>query len=130
MACTPPTRASATTCDTDASPVLGMVDGFKKLIELDDSPYNGLNFCLGCFSEALAKPDEEIFDVIRYFGSRDKIFNVHFYQCQVNHPQKCRSIPPGSRASIRETAELHHSQKRHLGLLQLGEDTTIHYRSS
>ena len=36
--------------------VLGMVDGFKKLVELYDSPYNGLNFCLGCFSEALARP--------------------------------------------------------------------------
>src|SRR5437899_3558831 len=26
----------------------------------------------------LQKPGEEIFDVIRYFGSRGKIFNVHF----------------------------------------------------
>ena len=26
----------------------------------------------------LEKPGEEIFDVIRYFGERDKIFNVHF----------------------------------------------------
>jgi mannonate dehydratase len=26
----------------------------------------------------LAKPGVEIFDVIRYFGSRGKIFNVHF----------------------------------------------------
>ena len=26
----------------------------------------------------LQKPGQEIFDVIRYFGSRKKIFNVHF----------------------------------------------------
>jgi mannonate dehydratase len=26
----------------------------------------------------LRNPGEEIFDVIRYFGSRNKIFNVHF----------------------------------------------------
>ena len=57
---------------------LGMPDGFKKLIELYDSPYNGLNFCQGCMSEALENPSEEIFDVIRYFGERKKIFNVHF----------------------------------------------------
>jgi mannonate dehydratase len=57
---------------------LGMVEGFKKLIELYDSPYNGLNFCQGCMSEALENPAEEIFDVIRYFGERNKIFNVHF----------------------------------------------------
>ena len=57
---------------------LGMVDGFKKLIELYDSPYNGLNFCQGCMSESLENPAEELFDVIRYFGERKKIFNVHF----------------------------------------------------
>ena len=57
---------------------LGMVDGFKKLIELYDSPYNGLNFCQGCMSESLENPAEEIFDVIRYFGERKKIFNEHF----------------------------------------------------
>ncbi len=58
--------------------VLGMPDGFKKFIGLYDSPFNGLNFCQGCMSEALANPAEEIFDVIRYFGGRNKIFNVHF----------------------------------------------------
>ena len=57
---------------------LGMVEGFKEFIELYDSPYNGLNFCQGCMSEALENPAEEIFDVIRYFGERKKIFNVHF----------------------------------------------------
>ena len=57
---------------------LGMVEGFKKLIALYDSPYNGLNFCQGCMSEALVNPAEEIFAVIRYFGERKKIFNVHF----------------------------------------------------
>ncbi|MBI3281542.1 MAG: mannonate dehydratase, partial [Acidobacteria bacterium] len=29
-------------------------------------------------SEMLRDPGREIFDVIRYFGSRNKIFNVHF----------------------------------------------------
>lgn len=57
---------------------LGMFEGFKKFIALYDSPYNGLNFCQGCMSEVLKNPGEEIFDVIRYFGTRKKIFNVHF----------------------------------------------------
>lgn len=57
---------------------LGMADGFKKLIDLYDSPYNGLNFCQGCMSESLENPAVDIFDVIRYFGERKKIFNVHF----------------------------------------------------
>ena len=58
--------------------VLGMVDGFKKFVDLYDSPYNGLNFCLGCMSESLENPSEDAYDVIRYFGERKKIFNVHF----------------------------------------------------
>ncbi len=34
--------------------------------------------CQGAVSEMLANPGPEIFDVIRYFGTRGKIFNVHF----------------------------------------------------
>jgi mannonate dehydratase len=58
--------------------VLGTVDGLKKFIKIHESPYHGLNFCQGTVSEMLADPGKEIFDVIRYFGTRDKIFNVHF----------------------------------------------------
>jgi len=58
--------------------VLGTVDGLKKFITIQESPYHGLNFCQGTISEMLENPSMEIYDVIRYFGSRDKIFNVHF----------------------------------------------------
>ena len=58
--------------------VLGSVNGLKRFIEIAPSPYHGLNFCQGTISEMLAKPGDEIFDVIRYFGTRGKIFNVHF----------------------------------------------------
>ncbi len=58
--------------------VLSSVDGLKKFIEISPSPYHGLNFCQGTVSEMLDDPGKEIFDVIRYFGSRKKIFNVHF----------------------------------------------------
>jgi len=58
--------------------VLGSVEGLKRFIELSPSPYHGLNFCQGTVSEGLENPGKEIYDVIRYFGSRKKIFNVHF----------------------------------------------------
>jgi mannonate dehydratase len=58
--------------------VLGTVDGLKKFVSIHESPYHGLNFCQGTVSEMLADPGKEIYDVIRYFGSRKKIFNVHF----------------------------------------------------
>ena len=58
--------------------VLGSVEGLKRFIEIQSSAYHGLNFCQGTVSEMLQDPGREIFDVIRYFGTRRKIFNVHF----------------------------------------------------
>jgi mannonate dehydratase len=58
--------------------VLGTIDGLKKFISMHENPYHGLNFCQGTISEDLYHPNDEIGDVIRYFGSRKKIFNVHF----------------------------------------------------
>lgn len=58
--------------------VLGTVDGVKRFVQIHESPYHGLNFCQGTMSEMLQDPGTEIFDVIRWFGSRGKIFNVHF----------------------------------------------------
>jgi len=58
--------------------VLGTIDGLKKFVTMHESPYHGLNFCQGTVSEDLYHPNDEIGDVIRWFGSRKKIFNVHF----------------------------------------------------
>jgi len=58
--------------------VLGSVAGLKRFVEINASPYHGLNFCQGTVSEMLKDPNGEIGEVIRYFGSRKKIFNVHF----------------------------------------------------
>ncbi|AVA25976.1 mannonate dehydratase [Rhizobium sp. NXC24] len=58
--------------------VLGSVEGLKKFVQMHESPYHGLNFCQGTVGEMLDNPAEEIFDVIRWFGERGKLFNVHF----------------------------------------------------
>ena len=58
--------------------VLGSVEGLKKFVEIQPSKYHGLNFCQGTVAEMLKEPGKEIYDVIRYFGTRGKIFNVHF----------------------------------------------------
>jgi mannonate dehydratase len=71
--------------------VLASPEGLKKFVSIKESPYHGLNFCQGTVSEQLEKPGEQIYDVIRYFGSRKKIFNVHF-----------RNIE-GGRLNFRET---------------------------
>jgi mannonate dehydratase len=58
--------------------VLASPEGLKRFVSIKESPYHGLNFCQGTVSEQLEKPGEQIFDVIRYFGQRRKIFSVHF----------------------------------------------------
>ena len=58
--------------------VLGTVEGLKKFIDIAPSPYHGLNFCVGTVASNLQNPSEEIYDLIRHFGQRKKIFNVHF----------------------------------------------------
>jgi mannonate dehydratase len=58
--------------------VLGTIDGLKRFVTIQESPYHGLNFCQGTISEDLEDPASQIFDVIRWFGERKKIFNVHF----------------------------------------------------
>ena len=58
--------------------VLGTVEGLKKFVQMRESPYHGLNFCQGTIGEMLDNPAAEIDDVIRWFGTRNKIFNVHY----------------------------------------------------
>ena len=58
--------------------VMGSVAGLRRFVEIAESPFHGLNFCQGTVCEMLDNPGEKIFDVIRFFGERGKIFNVHF----------------------------------------------------
>lgn len=60
----------------------GTVDGLKRFVDLHASPYHGLNFCIGTVAEMLERPGEEIYDIVRYFGERGKLFNIHFRNIQ------------------------------------------------
>ncbi len=66
--------------DPPVSPIGGIARIFrshaslKRLIEIVPSDYNGIGFCQGTISEMA----EDVFDAIRYFGGRNKIFYVHF----------------------------------------------------
>ncbi len=57
--------------------VLGSIAGVKRFVALHPSPFHGLNFCQGTIAEMCTTP-EEVYDAIRYFGSRQRIFWVHF----------------------------------------------------
>ena len=58
--------------------VLGDVDGLKKFEQIQESPYHGFNLCLGTTAEMLQDPGRELYAIIRYFGERKKIFNIHY----------------------------------------------------
>ena len=66
--------------DSPISPIAGVArifrshESLKRLTEIVPSDYNGLEFCQGTVSEM----PEDVLEAIRYFGSRDKIFYVHF----------------------------------------------------
>lgn len=58
--------------------ILGGFDGFSKFITICESPYHGLNLCLGCMAESVENPREDVPKILRYFGEKKKIHLIHF----------------------------------------------------
>ena len=63
------------------------LDGFKRALEIGDSPAHGLDFCHGSWSSM----GPGVIDAIRTFGERDKILYIHFRDVQGSVPkfQEC-----------------------------------------
>jgi len=57
--------------------IIRSVDAYKRVINIVDSPSNGLEFCQGCITEMCEDP-EDVYDAIRFFAERKKIIWVHF----------------------------------------------------
>lgn len=74
--------------------VLGTVAGLKRFVSIQESPFHGLNFCQGTVAEMLQEPGREIYDVIRWFGERKKIFSVHFRNIKGHRGDFIAEIPP------------------------------------
>jgi mannonate dehydratase len=73
--------------------VLGTPEGLKRLVSIQESPYHGLNFCVGTVAEMLRDPGREIHELIRYFGDRKKIFNIHFRNIRGRRDDFCEVYP-------------------------------------
>lgn len=58
--------------------ILGTVEGMKRWVALNPSPYNGFNFCQGTVAEMCDNPAVEVLDAIRHFGREKRLFMVHF----------------------------------------------------
>jgi mannonate dehydratase len=59
-------------------------DDFKRAVELVPSEFNGVCFCQGCFTEMVGPG---VYDAIRYFGERNKLFVVHFRNVRGRMPR-------------------------------------------
>jgi mannonate dehydratase len=73
--------------------VLGTVDGLRKFVSIRESPWHCLNFCLGTVAEMLADPNRELGPIVREFGERRKIFNIHFRNVR-GHRDDFREVYP------------------------------------
>ncbi|WP_234572979.1 mannonate dehydratase [Rhodohalobacter sp. 614A] len=62
--------------------ILATFDDWKRLIEIVDSPSNGITYDCGVTTEL----GEDAVEVCRYFGSRDRINHVHFRNVLVDEP--------------------------------------------
>ena len=63
-------------------------EGFKKGMEIGDSPIHGLDFCVGSWSEM----GPGVINAIRFFGKRGRIFYVHFRDVQGYVPKFAESF--------------------------------------
>ena len=87
--------------------VLSTVEGLKKLISIKESPYHGLNFCQGTLAEMLQDPGKEIYDAIRYFGERKKIFMVHFRNITGNRQEFAEVFPDEGVVNMAEAMRIY-----------------------
>jgi mannonate dehydratase len=57
--------------------VFGTFEGYRRAIELADSPNIGVCLCVGCWLEGGPAMGGGVVDAIRWFGARRKLFKVH-----------------------------------------------------
>lgn len=58
--------------------IFSSFDGYKRALEIADSPNIGICLCVGCWLEGGPLMGKDVIETIHYFGERKKIFKVHF----------------------------------------------------
>ena len=66
--------------------IFSSFEGYKRALEIADSPNVGLCLCVGCWLEGGEQMGKDVLETIRYFGERDKIFKVHFRNVNTTLP--------------------------------------------
>lgn len=58
--------------------IFGSFEGYKRALEIADSPNIGMCLCVGCWLEGGEQMGKDVVETIRYFGGLGKLFKVHF----------------------------------------------------
>jgi mannonate dehydratase len=58
--------------------IFSSFEGYKRALEIADSDYVGMCLCTGCWLQGGDSMGKDVVETIRYFGSRNKLFLVHF----------------------------------------------------
>lgn len=58
--------------------IFSSFDGYKRALEIADSPNVGICLCVGCWLEGGTLMGKDVLETIDYFGKQNKIFKVHF----------------------------------------------------
>ncbi len=59
-------------------PIFSSFEGYRRAIEIADSPYVGMGLCTGCWLEGGPRMGKSVLETIEYFGNLKKLFVVHF----------------------------------------------------
>ncbi|MCJ7548983.1 MAG: mannonate dehydratase [Anaerolineae bacterium] len=58
--------------------IFGNFEGYKRAMEIADSPNVGLCLCVGCWLEGGDWMGKDVLETIKYFGEQQKLFKIHF----------------------------------------------------
>lgn len=58
--------------------IFSSFDGYRKALEIANSPNVGMCLCVGCWLEGGPLMGKDVVETIKYFGGRKKLFKVHF----------------------------------------------------
>ena len=58
--------------------IFSSFDGYRKALEIANSPNVGICLCVGCWLEGGKGMGKDILETIHYFGKQGKLFKVHF----------------------------------------------------
>jgi len=57
--------------------IFGTFEGYRRAIEIADSPNVGVCLCVGCWLEGGAMMGRDVLGAIRYFAAQHRLFKVH-----------------------------------------------------